>query len=241
MGMVLDLRRQQPLAPGRVAAKMNGSAVSAVRHGAASILLLPGAGLRIDPLRLARIIALLGAGVAVADDDGCDIGLALETGAAVDNERVARFLSGLRGATRLIVAEGIMHYALRRLSPGVRIESLGEALSTLAQVRSRLRASDLYIIEPRAFHGNHARLVGHYDALRSDRGCTMNLDLHRFAVPTTASSAQNALGLPTIDATAQARWILHGRTVERVVVEDVADVAVFESVSTQPVVHLGDV
>jgi ferredoxin len=241
VGMMLDLRKKQPLAPERVAAKMNGSGRTAVRHGAAPTLLLPGEGLRNDTARLARIVRLLGDAVALADDDGSDIGLALEAGVAVNNERVARFLDGLRGATRLIVAEGIMHYALRRLSPGVRIASLGEALSTLAPVRAQLRASDLYVIEPRAFHSDHARLIGHYDALRANRGCFMNLDLQRFAVPTTASSAQNALGLPGIDAAEQARWILQGRSIERIVVEDLADVALFKQVSGRPVVHLGDV
>ena len=241
VGMMLDLRKQHPLAPARVTTKMNGTAKAVLRAGGASTLLLPGAGLRDDSARLARIVALLGEGVAVADDDGSDIGLALEAGVAVNNERVARFLDGLRGATRLIVAEGIVHYALRRLLPGVRIEGLGEALSTLAPVRSRLRASDLYVIEPRAFHGDYNRLIGHYDGLRASRGCYMNLDLQRFAVPTTASSAQHALGLPGIDTAAQARWILQGRTVERIVVEDVADAAVFASVSGRPVVHLGDV
>mgnify|MGYP001572850776 CR=1 FL=1 len=241
VGLVLDLRRRRPLAPERVAAKMNGSGRPATRERAAAGVLLPGEGLRADAARLARIVALLGEDVAVADDDGSDIGLALEAGVALNNERVARFLAGLRGATRLIVAEGIMHYALRRLSPGVGVEGLGEALSTLAPVRARLRASDLYVIEPRAFHSDYARLIDHYDALRGDLGCTMNLDLQRFAVPTTASSAQNALGLPGIDTAAQARWILQGRTVERVVVEDMADVAVFEQVFARPVVHLGDV
>ena len=241
VGMMLELRKQQPLAPGRVAAKMNGSAKAVLRDGTASTLLLPGERLRNDIARLERIVRLLGEGVAVADDDGSDIGLALEAGVAVVKVRVARFLDGLRGATRLIVADGIMHYALRRLSPGVRVEGLGEALSTLAPVRARLRASDLYVIEPRAFHGDYARLVGHYDALRGDLGCTMNLDLQRFAVPTTASSAQHALGLPAIAPEVQARWILQGRTIERIVVEDAADLAVFASVSRQPVVHLGDV
>ncbi len=241
VGMMLELRKQQPLAPERVATKLNGSAKAVLRAGIASTLLLPGEGLREDTARLARIVRLLGDAVALADDDGSDIGLALEAGVAVDNERVARFLDGLRGATRLIVADGIMHYALRRLSPGMRIEGLGEALSTLAPVRARLRASDLYVIEPRAFHGDYARLIGHYDALRANSGCAMNLDLQRFAIPTTASSAQNALGLPGIDATAQARWILQGRSIERIVVEDIADAAVFARVSARPVVHLGDV
>ena len=69
----------------------------------------------------------------------------------------------------------------------------------------------------------------------------MNLDLQRFAVPTSANSVQNILGLPVIDAAAQARWILQGRAIERIVVEDVADLAVFARVSARPVVHLGDV
>jgi hypothetical protein len=110
--------------------------------------------------------------VAVADDDGSDIGLALEAGVALSNQRVAQFLDGLRGVTRLIVADGIMHYALRRLSPGLPVEGLGEALSALAPVRARLRASDLYVIEPRAFHGDYSRLIGHYDSLRASRGCS---------------------------------------------------------------------
>lgn len=241
LGLMLDLRRQQPLAPERVAAKMNGSAKAVMHAGTTSTLLLLGERLRGDTARLARILALLGERVAVAEDDGYDIGLAFEAGVAVSNERVANFLAGLHGAPRLIVADGIMHYALRRLSPGLRVQGLGEALSTLAPVRSRLRASDLYVIEPRAFHGDYARLIGHYDALRANSGCAMNLDLQRFAVPTTASSAQNALGLPGIDAAAQARWILQGRTIARIVVEDMADAAVFASVSRQPVVHLGDV
>jgi predicted DNA-binding helix-hairpin-helix protein len=139
------------------------------------------------------------------------------------------------------VAEGILHRALRQWLPGVRVAGLGEALSALEPVRAALRESDLYVIEARAFHGDHARLIGHYDALRADRGCTMNLDLQRFAVPTTAASAQNVLGLPGIDPDAQARWILRGRSFERIVVEDVADAAVFARVSARPVVHLADV
>jgi ferredoxin len=241
VGMMLDLRKKQPLAPERVAAKMDGSAKAGARAGAASILLLPGEGLRNDTERLARIVRLLGEGVAVADDDGADIALAVEAGAPLSDQRLARFLSALRGARRLIVADGILHRVLRQWLPGVRVCGVGEALSALEPVRARLRSSDLYVIEPRAFHGNYARLIGHYDALRAASGCAMNLDLQRFAVPTTASSAQNALGLPAIAPEVQARWILQGRAVERIVVEDMADAAVFASVSRRPVVHLGDV
>jgi hypothetical protein len=122
----------------------------------------------------------------------------------------------------------------------VRVVSLGEALSTLDTVRRKLRAGDLYVIEPRAFHGDYERLIGHYDRLRESRGCAMNLDLQRMAIPTTAAAAQNTLGLPGIDVAGQARWILEGREVSRIVVEDVRDCAAFASISDRPVVHLAD-
>jgi hypothetical protein len=44
-----------------------------------------------------------------------------------------------------------------------------------------------------------------------------------------------------IDATEQARWILEGRSVERIVVECVDDIELFEEVSDVPVVHLAEV
>ena len=102
-------------------------------------------------------------------------------------------------------------------------------------VRSRLRATDLYVIEPRAFHADHARLVGHYDALLKRSKAASNLDLQRLAVATTVSSLARR-----VDARDQARWILEGRSYERVVVEDAADCAVFAAVTDRPVLHLGD-
>jgi ferredoxin len=238
-GMMLELRTLQPLAPGRVAARMRGRV--AARAGTAPALLLPGERLRADAGRLARILALLGRGVALAGDDGSDIALAVEAGVPPGEERIADFLAALRGARRLIVAEGMLHRWLRRRLPGVRIAGIGEALSALPAVRAGLRASDLYVIEPRAFHEDYDRLIGHYDALREQRGCAMNLDLQRLAVPTTAGSAQHALGLPCVDPAEQVRWILQGRAIERIVVEDLADAEVFARVSGRPVVHLGDV
>ena len=117
--------------------------------------------------------------------------------------------------------------------------ALGQVLDHDAFDRAALSASDLYVIEPRAFHGDHARLIGHYDTLREQRGCAMNLDLQRFAVPTTANSAQHSLGLPAIDPAEQARWILEGRKVQRIVVEDMGDSAAFWFAG-RPVLHMAD-
>jgi ferredoxin len=222
--MILELRRSHPLP---IESFNVTTAVSAEN------VLLPGNVLRKDPERLKRIASLLD--IAVAADDGSDISHAIECGAELSSERLASFIGTFRNARRLVVADGLLLRKLREWLPEVRLVSLGEALSTLEAVRARLRATDLYVIEPRAFHLDHARLVRHYDGLIKARNVTTNLDLQRFAVPTCASSAAKR-----VDPLDQARWILEGRAFERVVVEDAADCAVFEKVTDRQVLHIGD-
>lgn len=211
--MMMQLRRGTPLP------EVSRNSFPGKAH-----VLLAGRTLGKDEARRRRVLALLGDGFAAAQDDGSDIALALETGAPVSTERLEDFLRPLRAARQLVVAEGILLRALRRWLPGTRSVSLGEALTPA--IRHRLRPGDLYVIESRAFNGDHARLVGHYDALRTASGCSMNLDLQRIAIP--------AMG-----AEAQARWILEGRRIERIVVEDLADREAF-AFSGHPVVHLAD-
>src|SRR3954470_4348611 len=95
--MMLELRRQQPLAESVPACEPSASFATAER------LLLPGTVLRADASRLQRICALLD--VSSAADDGADIALSLELGTPIAAARLARFLRGLEGARRLIVAE----------------------------------------------------------------------------------------------------------------------------------------
>ncbi|MDP1952294.1 MAG: hypothetical protein Q8K27_01040, partial [Betaproteobacteria bacterium] len=125
-----------------------------------------------------------------------------------------------------------------------KFSSLGAALSSLPGVRRALRASDLYVIEPRAYHADYQNLVKHYDALRREMGCTLNLDLQRIAIPATARSLPQRLGLePAVDAwddAVQTRWILQGRSIERIVVENIEDADAFAKIGALPVVHLAD-
>jgi ferredoxin len=216
--MILELRRAQPLPGALPPAPPTTDAQSGT-------MLLPGAGLRRDRERLRRVAALLE--VTIAGDDGEDVSASLETGIPLPAGRLKAFLDSAGKAERLIVADGLLLRKLREWLPGTRIVSLGEALSALEAVRAKLRATDMYVIEPRAFHADHARLVRHYDSLMKARGMTTNLDLQRIAVPIGGS----------LD---QARWILEGRAFERVVVEDPSDCATFASVTDRPVVHVGD-
>jgi hypothetical protein len=192
------------------------------------------------PEVLAQAARLLG-GMAVAADHGADIAGALESGAAIAPARLAAFLAPLRGAKRLVVADGMLLRALRGWLPGVKAEGLGEAASRTAAVRAALGRDDFYVIEPRAYHADRERLVGHYDGLRHATGCGMNLDMQRLAIATTANSLPQRAGRNRVDIAEQARWILEGHVFARIVVEDLNDVAAFRAVTDKPVLHIAQV
>jgi NAD-dependent dihydropyrimidine dehydrogenase PreA subunit len=245
VAMTLDLRRQlvQPAAIQSLRARRDEEAARPPAAQASSRrVLMPGQALRERPATLARASALLGGAghISIAHDDGSDIALALEAGAALPAQRLERFLQPLRGLKKIIVADGLLLRHLRQWLPRTEVASLGVALSRLAALRRALRASDLYVIEPRAYHADYERLVRYYDALRLAAGCALNLDLQRIAIPATARGLPQKLGLESIDDTVQTRWILQGRKIARIVVESMEDGAAFEQISACPVVHLAD-
>lgn len=226
-GMIMELRRALPRQPELVAqqAKFAQAAASA-GVAPAGALLLPGAALRADPVLLTCVQALLG--IAVAADDGADIALALETGGAIDTLRQRAFLRGLTtfGGRTLVVGDGLLLRQLRRWLPAARLQGLGEALGNVGAIRRRLASADFYVIEARAYHADYERLVGHYDGLRADTGCAMNLDLQRIAIP-------------AVDE-AEARWMLQGRRPARIIVENPAERAILRRVADVPVLHLAE-
>ncbi len=224
IGMTLALRRALPETPARQAlrVRMGEGAANPVASSSARTMLLAGPALRARPQALARILALLGA--SVCEDSGEDIAMALEAGVPVPDQRLGRFVAQMRAAQSLIVEDGFWMRHLRIWLPGKRLAGLGEALTNLGAVRRGVRASDLYVIEPRSYHEDYARLVKHYDRLRVERGCATNLDLQRIAIP----------------ATGGADWILKGRAVKRIVVERMEDAEVFERHGAFPVVHVAE-
>jgi ferredoxin len=238
-GMTLKLRRQveHPEAS-TLQARMDEKAAQPLTSNYAAAKWLPDYSLLAHPDLQARITALLGA--RVAEDDGADIALALEAGVVIPVYRLQRFLAPLKGLQRIIVADGLLLKHLKQLLPGMHFVSLGEALSALKDVRRKLRVSDLYVIEPRAYHSDYQRLVKHYDSLRIECGSAFNLDLQRIAIPVTARSLPQRLGLATNDDDAHARWVLHGRSIARIVVESLEDRIALVKISNIPVVHLAE-
>jgi ferredoxin len=247
-GMIMDLRlrlenplpaRELPAVMIELSARLQKAAAVTAPEGVASRsapVLLPGPQLRADTAMLERVRGLLG--LAVFDDDGDDIALALELGVEIPQQRLHAFLDSLRGHT-IVAADGLLLRQLRRWLPGSQRMGLGPALSTRAAVRSNLAASDLYVIEPRAFHGDYERMVGYYDRLQRETGCSLSLDLQRIAIPAASSGRAQKLGLAAGDDL-QAEWMLRGRAPARIVVESLADRAAFERVCDLPVVHLAE-
>ncbi len=248
-GLIMDLRRKLanslPLPSPRPAVLedlyarlQQGAEVAAAPVVARSApLLLAGPELRGHPALLAQVQALLG--LAIVEDDGADIALALEAGVEIPQARLQRFLDSLRGHS-IVAADGLLLRQLRRWLPGSQRMGLGAALSTRTAVRSNLVASDLYVIEPRAFHADYERMVSYYDRLQRETGCSLSLDLQRIAIPAVAQGLSQKLGLKPGDDDAQAKWILQGRKPARIVVESLADLAAFERACDLPVVHLAE-
>ena len=239
-GLVMDLRlKLRPANPALLddlRASLQQGVTGAVASQSAPVL-LPGPDLRADAALLARVQALLG--LAIADDDGDDIALALELGVEIPQHRLQQFLASLRGHS-IVAADGLLLRQLRRWLPGSQRMGLGAALSSRPAVRSNLRATDLYVIEARAYHGDYERMVAYYDRLQLETGCAFNLDLQRIAIPAVAQGLSQKLGAAPGGDDAQAKWILKGRQPARIVVESLADRAAFERVCDLPVVHLAE-
>jgi ferredoxin len=234
--MTLNLRAQLP--PSIPLQQKAAPAMNTTPDYHGKRVLLVGRALREHEAALQKTIKVLGC--VIADDDGFDIALNIEAGATLTEARRAAFLDPLRHAKQIIVADGLLCRTLQRWQPRANIISLGIALSRHASVRQHLKHGDLYVIEARAYHANVEGLVRYYDDLRFDTGCAMNLDLQRIAIPATARNLRQRLGIDTPDDDAQTRWLLQGRKVTRIVVEDAGDMAAFKAVGDLPVVHLAE-
>ena len=239
-GMILELRRQldAPTWLHDLQARMEAKTGCPIASASSSTMLLLDQALHAHPDTLAQIAALLG--IPTSNDDGLDISLAIESGTAISAQRLQRFLTPLRPLKKIIVADGLLLRHLKQWLPHINIIGLGEALSNHTAVRRGLRATDLYVIEPRAYHSDYQRLVKHYDLLRVDQGCAFNRDLQRIAIPATTRNLPQRLGLAASNDEGQTRWMLHGHNITRIVVESLEERATLEKVSGFPVVHLAE-
>ncbi len=209
-----------------------------------SRILLPGRALSSKPALVSLILELLGKGLEVIPDYGCDIELDLESGREINDARMKEFLAPLMNATEIIVSDGLLFNLLSSLlrGPSIIVRPLGQVLLSNRKVRAGLKPGDFYMIETRAYNANRRNFITLYETIRQETGCLMNLDLQRVATPSGASSYQHREGLASIiSVEAQVKWLLEGRNALRIVVEHPDDHEAFSKFTTLPVVHLAEV
>ncbi len=202
------------------------------------VTLLAGNALKNDKDLCEAVLKLLGNKSITASDDGSDILRSMEAGLQVDKSRIDDFIYPLNSAGPLVVAEGGLRRHLKEWLPDKKIAGLGEALLSIDSIRRSLGPDDLYVIECRGFHSDYARLVRFYDRVRLETGVQLNLDLQRIAIPTGASSIQASEDLEAAGCIEQVKWILYGRKVSRIIVENLADIDAFRRVTDIPLVHV---
>jgi NAD-dependent dihydropyrimidine dehydrogenase PreA subunit len=206
-------------------------------------VLLPGRALSSKPMLVSLIIRLLGKDFEVFPEYGCNLKLDLESGREISDQRMEEFLAPLRKAAEIIVSDGLLFNLLHSVLPSsVTVRPLGQALLSNPKVREGLKPGDFYMIETRAYNANRRDSIALYEEVRQEAGCFMNLDLQRVATPSGASSYQHRQNLPgIISVEAQVKWLLEGRSAQRIVTEHLDDHEAFSRFTTLPVVHLAEV
>ncbi|MFC1820833.1 4Fe-4S dicluster domain-containing protein [Thermodesulfobacteriota bacterium] len=178
--------------------------------------------------------------LSVMENMGPDIGIILEAGLQPDRKYKDTILRSLKDAKELIITEGILYRYLRAWLPRSKVIHLGEALLRIEEIRNNLKSTDLYVIDTRAFHADHSRLVGVYDRLRQEVGCVMNMDLQRIAIPTGVRGLRIGYNRGMVSPSEQARWILDGYRMDRIVIEDLEDMEVFRHSTKHKVIHISE-
>lgn len=205
-----------------------------------SVIFLTGELMEKEREACETILELLGGDsrAATALNDGRQLARAIDAGLPVEEEKVRQFLSPLTEASTLVVGDGTLIQPLRNWLPKKKVISVGEALIALPSIRKNIGPCDLYVIESRHYNTDFSRLVRVYDRLRKETDCQMNLDLNRIAIPTGASSLQGRYSPGDNHVFEQAKWILKGRKVKRIIVEEQTDLDIFRAVTDLPVMHL---
>ena len=205
-------------------------------------VLLPDQALQEKTDTLRKVVDLLDSNkLSIAEDTGQDIIRALEAGVDIPTKRIDSFIAPLQYAKRIIVGDGMLVKALRQWLPRNNIVGLGHMLSSHRNIRSELKSTDFYMIESRAYHHDFQKLVKHYDDLRHDSGCQINIDLQRMALPTGSMGSYQELAPQALDIESQVQWLLQGRDVERIVVENLSDAEAMSKGSDIAVVHIADI
>ena len=216
--------------------KKGGAVFDANKVADKEVVLVAGKGCVEDAL-IEKAVALLGGSgkVCVIEADM----FAFESAHASIEDEADAVRHIFKNAREVVLFEGLLLRPLREILPlsKKKVISIGERLLREPSIRRELLSSDLYIVDARSYNLDHKRLLRLYNDLKKDVGFSMNLDLHRSAISLGreifSSDDDNKKNVE-----AQARWILEGRSFERIVVENPVDADIFRALTEAPVTTL---
>lgn len=172
--------------------------------------------------------------ITVLGDTGDDIVESLQEGIPVTEKRKLEFTAKLLSARKIIVCNGLLAFKLKSWLPGKILISAGHVISKLNRIRKAINPDDLYIVDSFAYNTNVKTMLAYYDKLRKSRGCDINLDLQRLAIPTGSQFNNDTY------ASQQAQWLLSGRGYKRIITEDIKDYRFMSGHSEKPVLHIAE-
>jgi len=150
----------------------------------------------------------------------------------------SRLVSQVAVASRVMVVDGLLYYALRQWLPAAPLLSLAEAL--LPRKREALQEGDLLLLDAPAFNSDRSRLLPIVQRAVMGSGAILSLDLQRLAMPLDSCRVLAEEGSERQQAL-RGRWLWLGqqREIRRVVTENPAEAVVAASVSGLPAIWLG--
>jgi len=177
---------------------------------------------------------LEGCHVVLSSDQAGDISEAIRSGQVVSFERLHQFLTSLQAVKKIIISDGLLQQLIKSKLPQIPMQSLGELLSSRGKFRQQMKADDFYIMDSQTYHADYDSAVNHYDQLQQETDCQLSHDLHRLAMPTGAEAING------FNQKAQIGWLLHGRKVNRIIAESIADYHLLKTHCEQPVLHISE-
>ncbi len=173
---------------------------------------------------------------------------AMQSGAKAEDLREQLSSCIMCGACDVMCPEninliGMVAQAWQELGLSERFIESADALSPFmvscdVNVQAKISEGDLYIIDAAPLHAHYAKRVEHYDDLRKQTGCKMNLDLNRMVIPTGIESVAARHDL--FDVKEQMQWLIQGRDFNRIIVENAAEVEVLSELTGKLVVCVAE-
>lgn len=164
----------------------------------------------------------------------------LEMGKSIDHDLLNDFIFNLSHTDLIITDNSWWYRLLLNHFSGKKVLSLGEWLIKNKKIQNNIQENDFYWIDSRIFHNNYEKLVLLYNSLKEETLCTFNWTLQRSAQPlgsqAIASNSENF----EFNIKTQYEWVIQGRKINRIIVENKSEWEWLRENATFPVFHISE-